>query len=48
MNYGMGIYSISNRVKQMNGSLDISTENGFRIFITIPKKDVKEIENINN
>lgn len=35
--YGMGIYSISNRVKDMNANLDISTENGFRIFITIPK-----------
>lgn len=48
MNYGMGIYSISNRVKQMNGSLDISTENGFRIFITIPKKDVNIIEDTHN
>ena len=35
--YGMGIYSISNRVKYMNSNLDISTVNGFRIFITIPK-----------
>lgn len=35
--YGMGIYSISNRVKDMNGNLDISTNKGFRIFITIPK-----------
>ena len=35
--YGMGIYSITNRVKDMNANLDISYNDGFRIFITIPK-----------
>lgn len=35
--YGMGIYSITNRVKDMNGNLDISYTDGFRVFITIPK-----------
>ncbi|MDI9509315.1 MAG: sensor histidine kinase [Clostridiales bacterium] len=34
---GLGIRNISDRVKGFNGNLNISTEDGFKIFITIPK-----------
>lgn len=33
---GMGIRNISDRVKGFNGNLNISMEDGFKIFITIP------------
>lgn len=36
---GMGLRNISDRVKGFNGNLNISFENGFRIFVTIPKKE---------
>lgn len=34
---GMGIQNITDRVKNFNGNININLENGFRIFITIPK-----------
>ena len=36
-NSGIGINNISSRVSLLNGSLQIHTDNGFCIFITIPK-----------
>ncbi|MCI9077446.1 MAG: sensor histidine kinase [Lachnospiraceae bacterium] len=36
-NSGIGINNISSRVSLLNGSLQIHTNNGFCIFITIPK-----------
>jgi signal transduction histidine kinase len=35
---GIGIKNISDRVTSLGGNINISTENGFRIFISIPKK----------
>lgn len=34
---GIGLTNISDRVASFNGNLNISTEKGFRIFISIPK-----------
>ena len=34
---GMGLENIRSRVESVNGTLTISTDNGFRIFISIPK-----------
>ena len=34
---GMGLENIRSRVESVNGTLTISEENGFRIFVTIPK-----------
>ncbi|MGL5694542.1 MAG: sensor histidine kinase [Peptostreptococcaceae bacterium] len=34
---GIGIKNISDRVYSLGGSINISTDNGFRIFISIPK-----------
>ena len=34
---GMGLENIRGRVESVNGTLHITTENGFRIFISIPK-----------
>ena len=34
---GMGLENIRSRVESVNGTLTISTDNGFRIFVTIPK-----------
>ena len=36
---GMGLNNISDRVKEMGGNLYISLDNGFKLFISIPKKD---------
>lgn len=36
-NSGIGINNIASRVNLLNGSLQIHTDNGFCIFITIPK-----------
>ncbi len=44
--YGIGLFSIKKRVHDLNGSIEISNENGFRIFITINKGD--HHENTNN
>ena len=38
--YGIGLNSIEARVKTINGNLQISNENGFRIFINIEKEEV--------
>lgn len=35
---GIGITNIKDRVTSINGSLNINTDNGFRIFISVPKK----------
>ncbi|WMT80318.1 sensor histidine kinase [Terrisporobacter mayombei] len=35
---GIGIKNIKDRIASINGSLNISTDNGFRIFISVPKK----------
>ena len=34
---GIGLVNMKERVDSLNGTLQISTQNGFRIFITIPK-----------
>ena len=36
-NSGMGLENIRGRVESVNGKLNISTNNGFRVFVTIPK-----------
>ena len=35
---GIGIKNIKDRVTSINGSLNISTDSGFKIFISVPKK----------
>jgi len=35
---GMGLRNIYDRVKALNGNLHITTDDGFKIFVTIPKK----------
>lgn len=35
---GIGLKNISDRIDSLGGNVNISTDNGFRIFITIPKK----------
>lgn len=39
---GMGLYSIRKRVEDLNGTIEISSENGFRIFITLKKGEKHE------
>ena len=34
---GIGLVNMKERIDSLNGTLQISTQNGFRIFITIPK-----------
>ncbi|MBR6402733.1 MAG: hypothetical protein IKS48_05065 [Eubacterium sp.] len=36
---GMGLENIRGRVESTDGKLNISTENGFRVFVTIPRKE---------
>ena len=36
-NAGMGLENIRSRVESVNGSLNISTSQGFRVFVSIPK-----------
>ena len=36
---GIGLLNMKERVSSLNGTIQIRTENGFRIFITIPKTD---------
>ena len=36
-NAGMGLESITTRAESVNGTLNISTENGFRVFVTVPR-----------
>jgi len=35
---GIGIKNIKDRIASINGSINISTDSGFRIFISVPKK----------
>lgn len=35
---GIGIKNIEDRIASINGSLNISSDNGFKIFISVPKK----------
>ncbi len=37
---GIGLVNISDRVKSLHGIFQIHTENGFQIFISVPKKQV--------
>ena len=34
---GIGLHNMESRVKELNGQISFSTENGFRIFLTVPK-----------
>jgi Signal transduction histidine kinase len=34
---GMGLENIRSRVESVNGSLNISTDQGYRVFVSIPK-----------
>lgn len=36
---GMGLENMKSRVQNLNGNVTIENENGFKIFITIPKKE---------
>lgn len=36
---GMGLLNMKDRISALNGMMQIQTEHGFRIFITIPKKE---------
>lgn len=35
---GIGLQNISDRVRGLNGNLTIDTQNGYRIFVTVPKE----------
>ncbi len=37
---GMGLRNITDRVKSFKGNINISLENGFKLFITIPKNNL--------
>lgn len=41
---GMGLRNISDRIKGFNGNVNVSTEKGFQLFISIPKKGAKNIK----
>ena len=45
---GMGLSNIRERVKMLDGIINITTTGGFRIFITIPKQNDKENEHEDN
>ncbi len=36
--FGMGLENIRGRVESVNGTLSISTHNGFRVFVSIPRQ----------
>ena len=36
---GMGLENIATRAESVNGTLNISTENGFRVFVSIPRQN---------
>lgn len=46
-NEGMGLMNMRERVRILKGNINISRENGFRIFITVPK-DVQEADSEDN
>ena len=35
--YGMGLESIRTRVESVNGNLTITNDNGYRVFVTVPR-----------
>jgi signal transduction histidine kinase len=39
LNYdnGIGLKNMEDRVLSLNGNIDINVDNGFRIFISVPK-----------
>lgn len=37
---GIGLQNMKERIRSLNGCIQIMTENGFRIYITIPKENV--------
>ncbi len=41
---GIGLQNIQDRVFGLNGHVDISTENGFRIFVTLPRQQSMEMK----
>ena len=45
---GMGLANMRERVKMLDGIINITAEGGFRIFITIPKKNDKEKDDEDN
>ena len=47
-NSGMGLAGMNERVERMNGIIRITAENGFEIFVTIPKTKGKNDENSNS
>ncbi len=38
---GIGLYNMRTRVEELKGNISFSTTDGFRIFLTIPKKDLR-------
>ena len=38
VDYGIGLINMEDRVKNLSGLINFSYENGFRIFISIPKE----------
>lgn len=34
---GMGLFSMRERIEKLNGIINISSEKGFKIFISVPK-----------
>ena len=38
---GIGIENMKKRVRMLGGTMQIQKENGFRIFITVPKNEGK-------
>jgi len=36
----MGLKNMENRIYNLNGNIYISNENGFRIFISVPKGEI--------
>ena len=45
---GIGIANMRERIEGLKGTMQISLENGFRIFITIPRQEQKKNENSNH
>ena len=39
---GMGLANMQDRVRCLHGTIQIYTEQGFRIFITLPKENRKD------
>jgi signal transduction histidine kinase len=41
---GMGLRNISDRIKSFHGNVNITTDMGFQLFITIPKKAITSVK----